>query len=569
MVDTFRSCNRLLLRLWALWATRLRVVHKPTGLTGRIRWAPAETAAFAVDEAKLKIGETHLPLAAVGLGKTDRLTDQDLADEDEFAAPLDLAVAAHAAHRERVGIDHFAHRTWIGPRRWDVVGSRCLESERLVRPLFVEVAAERVKARLLLGDRRGRRGCGFGLERAVHTLMTPVLLRLSRINPLRNNAKLEPPNRQWRKAGGSSRGKGRAIVRADLQRQTDLAEVLLEHRPDMLMVGTFDRLAAQQTAAEAIAQRQRITAALVASAEPTLEIGAPDIVGRLHGGKRLPERRGLPTPTPRLDQSLPLEPFPDCARCRQVGVRVQLAQLHPQLARPPMRVPLAQRKRGFDQVPRPFPAMRMRCPVTVLQSCRPFLAVTLKPDIARRPADPRLPAQFAHRPLAFQSRNNKAHSFVHDAGLSPRHRQVLPAVHRNLPTMYPVYPVRDPIGLLCQGSNRSVPASGALATRSKSGEGACPQPQTRGYAPSTGFLRCARNPTSPRTRGEVAQVALPRTSRCQLKCDCPAARGERCSKWHGRVSQPCCAYGSPGANGGCLPAGTPSRAMARIMATVT
>src|SRR5262249_17589829 len=71
MVDTFRSCNRLLLRLWALWATRLRVVHKPTGLTGRIRWAPAETAAFAVDEAKLKIGETHLPLAAVGLGKTD------------------------------------------------------------------------------------------------------------------------------------------------------------------------------------------------------------------------------------------------------------------------------------------------------------------------------------------------------------------------------------------------------------------------------------------------------------------------------------------------------------------
>src|SRR5262245_10480514 len=309
MVDTFRSCNRLLLRLWALWATRLRVVHKPTGLTGRIRWAPAETAAFAVDEAKLKIGETHLPLAAVGLGKTDRLTDQDLADEDEFAAPLDLAVAAHAAHRERVGIDHFAHRTWIGPRRWDVVGSRCLESERLVRPLFVEVAAERVKARLLLGDRRGRRGCGFGLERAVHALMTPVLLRLSRINPLRNNAKLEPPNRQWRKAGGSSRGKGRAIVRADRQRQTELAEGLLEHRSDMLMVGTFDRLAAQQTAAEAIAQRQRITAALVASAEPTLEIGAPTSLGACtagngcrNGGVCRRQRRGLISPS-RLSHS--------------------------------------------------------------------------------------------------------------------------------------------------------------------------------------------------------------------------------------------------------------------------
>src|SRR5215510_4113182 len=65
-------------------------------------------------------------------------------------------------------------------------------------------------------------------------------------------------------------------------------------------------------------------------------------------------------------------------------------------------------------------------------------------------------------------------------------------------------------------------ASGALATRSKSGEGACPQAQTRGYAPSPGFFRCAWNPTSPRTRGEVAQAALPRTSRYQLKCDSPA-----------------------------------------------
>src|SRR5262247_2515271 len=74
-------------------------------------------------------------------------------------------------------------------------------------------------------------------------------------------------------------------------------------------------------------------------------------------------------------------------------------------------------------------------------------------------------------------------------------------------------------------------ASGALAKRSKSGEGACPQAQARGYAPSPGFLRCARNPTSPRTRGEVEQVALPCTSRYQLICDSPGARGERWSPW--------------------------------------
>jgi len=50
---------------------------------------------------------------------------------------------------------------------------------------------------------------------------------------------------------------------------------------------------------------------------------------------------------------------------------------------------------------------------------------------------------------------------------------------------------------------------------------------------------------SPHTCGELAQVALPRSG-CELK-----------------------RYGSPGANGGCLPAGTPWRAIARIMATVT
>src|SRR5262245_22265271 len=54
-------------------------------------------------------------------------------------------------------------------------------------------------------------------------------------------------------------------------------------------------------------------------------------------------------------------------------------------------------------------------------------------------------------------------------------------------------------------------ASGALAKRSKSGEGACPQTQTRRGAPSPGFLRSAslrsESDLSPRGRGEVEQVA--------------------------------------------------------------
>src|SRR5262245_25650605 len=61
-------------------------------------------------------------------------------------------------------------------------------------------------------------------------------------------------------------------------------------------------------------------------------------------------------------------------------------------------------------------------------------------------------------------------------------------------------------------------------------------PHPDSFAP----LRCARNPTSPRTRGEVAQVALPRTSRYQLKCDTsPRTRGEVAQvAWHARAYPP-------------------------------
>src|SRR5262245_24993806 len=57
-------------------------------------------------------------------------------------------------------------------------------------------------------------------------------------------------------------------------------------------------------------------------------------------------------------------------------------------------------------------------------------------------------------------------------------------------------------------------ASGALATRSKSGEGACPQAQTRGHAPSPGFLAAL----GIRPRIKSGAGSLP-------------ARGERSRKW--------------------------------------
>src|SRR5262245_51484743 len=68
-------------------------------------------------------------------------------------------------------------------------------------------------------------------------------------------------------------------------------------------------------------------------------------------------------------------------------------------------------------------------------------------------------------------------------------------------------------------------ATGPRAERSTAGEGACPQAQARGYAPSPGFLAALGIRPLPARVGEVAQAALPCTSRYQLKMRRPCYEG--------------------------------------------
>ena len=71
---------------------------------------------------------------------------------------------------------------------------------RLVRPLLVIVTAERVEARLLLIGVGGRRPRGLLLERTMHALMAPVLLRRGGPDEMRLDAELEPPGRKARQS---------------------------------------------------------------------------------------------------------------------------------------------------------------------------------------------------------------------------------------------------------------------------------------------------------------------------------------------------------------------------------
>jgi hypothetical protein len=63
-------------------------------------------------------------------------------------------------------------------------------------PLAVVLRDERVEARLLL-EHVGRRGLGrLAFERQVHALVTPVLLRLARLDALDRDAEAQPPDRE-------------------------------------------------------------------------------------------------------------------------------------------------------------------------------------------------------------------------------------------------------------------------------------------------------------------------------------------------------------------------------------
>src|SRR5258707_632006 len=192
-----------------------------------------------------------------------------LAEEDQVAAPADLAPAADLTHDVIGIVPGLLGLVGIGSRRWPVAACRRHLAERFVRPMVVEIIAETVEAGLLLGRRGGGRARGLRLERGMHALVTAILLRRAGLDALQTNAQLDPmPRKPSQTAGTGARGKRGAVVAAHRARQTKLAEGLLDHRLHRL-----DRLrnntAFDQKAAVGVADRQWIPAFPVNRAEPS------------------------------------------------------------------------------------------------------------------------------------------------------------------------------------------------------------------------------------------------------------------------------------------------------------
>ena len=153
---------------------------------------------------------------------------------------------------------------------------------------------------------------GILLKGSMHPFMTSVLAGLSRFDPLGADAQLNPPLRQFTDTADGQRSKGRSVVRANRLGQAILAKCPLQPGSDRLVAGMLQSPAQKQIARKVVAQRQRITAPMVAQSEISLEVCTPDLISSWAIAERFTIGRDMVMPNPAFDQSDPLENLTRC-----------------------------------------------------------------------------------------------------------------------------------------------------------------------------------------------------------------------------------------------------------------
>src|SRR3984957_3382526 len=415
------------------------------GLLRRCASAASQFVCFWVDDADRHVEKAHLPVSVLGFLDGDSFTNESAANVDELASPFDLAVGADLAHHRFGGIIRLWQLRWHGTRRRLVDACGCALGERLMRPLFVVVAHKRRKAASLSGAGCRRWPHGFQ-KRAGETLVPAVLLRMARIDPFVPDAELDPPRRQRRQAGGSGRGKWRAVVGADHLRQAVLAERALKRRFTLGVSRAARRRHADQITAEAIRHGERFGARAVAQSDPALVINAPNVVGMMRYRELTHAGRRPPPNAPAAKQPGPLGYLPSRRGRWPLHTPLGSLELAHDFARSPGRPLLPQPHNRIHNVLRRRTPMHPRGVRALLQTGRAFQTVALQPFVAGLLTDLVAFAKLRHRPQSSSLIRDEVHSFVHRTALSPRHRLILPADRE---------PVTYPSGLLCYLSIRS------------------------------------------------------------------------------------------------------------------
>ena len=189
-----------------------------------------------------------------------------------------------------------------------------------------------------------------------------------------------------------------------------------------------------------------------------------NLVGRRAGRERRARRR-YPAPLAALDrQPLAVEQRAERARRRPAHRRLPPFEPGAHLERPPSRMGAARRDAGLGDRRRHRLRMVQRRARAVGEPGHAVRAIAPEPLVAGLRADREAPAQRRHRLLTRFRCQHEAHPLLHDTGLRPHHRQLLPADHMTCypcrrSILSPMYPVRTP---------RPSPARG------EGGAGRCP-----------------------------------------------------------------------------------------------
>src|ERR1700748_2422886 len=137
----------------------------------------------------------NLPVAIVDRFHTDGFSAQRLAYEDLCAFPEEGSIRINPLGLHVAVVFRFRNSIRIDARRTLVASRRCLLLQRLVRAFLVELLAEPIESLLFRSPVGRRRFSRLGLQRPMHTLVTPVLLRMTWLDPLRLNAQFHPEDR--------------------------------------------------------------------------------------------------------------------------------------------------------------------------------------------------------------------------------------------------------------------------------------------------------------------------------------------------------------------------------------
>ena len=346
------------------------------------------------------------------------------ADEDFSIIPTHGVVSGDASDCEVAGVFEGRKAAGKGPLgrmvelRWE------LHVQGLMGALIVIDPTKVIEPPLLGGEGRAgsmRRKSGALLEGPVHAFMASVLVGLSRLDALWNDAQRDPPDGELGEAGDRGGSERMSVVATDPTGEAEGAKESPETAHRGLKIEAVHAPAREQETGMTVLNGERIAQLPIAGSELTLEVRGPGTVGL---GKDRNGRARMRTTASRLsnlDAAVALENPSDRLGARHGVDGAVTGQLAAERTGAPT-VLLAKLEDACDRRGK----CRVRTGVRTMGAIsQPFEALFLKtsnPLVAGRATDSMSPAQLGMREVGDFRLDHEAGAFVFHGSGPPRHR---------------------------------------------------------------------------------------------------------------------------------------------------